>query len=146
MAELAVAIFQKPTRLGASNLLASAGLPVADLTDEHMHAFFYTGSAAAPDALVGVEVYGGEALLRSLVVAEPLRSSGIGRTLVARAEVYAREQGASEIYLLTTTAERFFSTNGYLRAPREKAPPSIRSTPEFAELCPVSSAFMLKRL
>jgi amino-acid N-acetyltransferase len=111
-----------------------------------MRAFFYTGSAAAPDALVGMEVYGDQALLRSLVVSERLRNIGIGRALVERAEVYAREQGAREIYLLTNSAERFFSVNGYVRTTREKAPPSIEATREFSELCPASSVFMVKSL
>lgn len=141
-----VAISQKPTRRGATRLLASAGLPVSDLTDEHMREFFYAGTSEAPDALVGLELFGTEALLRSLVVSETLRNCGVGRALVAKAEEHARQQGASKIYLLTTTAERFFAANGYLRTPREHAPPSVRATREFSELCPSSSAFMAKTL
>ena len=77
MSENAISISQSPDRSGAVRLLASAGLPAADLTDEHMSAFFYAGSASAPDAMVGLEIYGPDALLRSLVVLPALRKRGL---------------------------------------------------------------------
>lgn len=146
MSENALPISQGPARSGAIRLLASAGLPVADLTDEHMSAFFYSGPASAPNAMVGLEIYGPDALLRSLVVSPALRKRGLGQLLVAKAEQHAREHGVSTVYLLTTTAEQFFLARGYSIAPREAAPDSIRSTNEFAGLCPASSAFLFKHL
>jgi amino-acid N-acetyltransferase len=50
------------------------------------------------------------------------------------------------LFLLTTTAEGFFARLGYLHATRDVAPPAIRSTKEFAGICPASSAFMSKQL
>ena len=146
MSENAISISQSPDRSGAVRLLASAGLPAADLTDEHMSAFFYAGSASAPDAMVGLEIYGPDALLRSLVVLPALRKRGLGERLVAKAEQHARERGVRTIYLLTTTAEQFFLARGYSIAAREAAPRSIQSTKEFAGLCPASSAFLSKHL
>jgi amino-acid N-acetyltransferase len=55
-------------------------------------------------------------------------------------------QGAREIYLLTTTAERFFERLGYARVQREAAPVAIQQTQEFSTLCSSSSALMVKRL
>ena len=49
------AILQRPTLAGAVNLLRSAALPVADLTDAHMEHFYFCGSCDAPTALVGFE-------------------------------------------------------------------------------------------
>src|SRR5262249_42416361 len=117
-----------------------------DLTDAHMEHFFYVGGPAKPIGLVGVELRGNTALLRSLVVTESHRSMGLGAQLVAHAERHARAQGAETIYLLTTTAEAFFTRRGYTVVPRENAPPAIRNTREFAALCPASSAFMSKRI
>jgi amino-acid N-acetyltransferase len=114
--------------------------------DDHMQNFFYVGPATAPVGIVGVQLYGADALLRSLVVTETLRAQGLGRGLVERAEQHAHERGAVTIYLLTTTAESFFRSRGYTVTPRDSAPPAIRSTPEFAGLCPASSAFLSKRL
>jgi amino-acid N-acetyltransferase len=127
-------------------LLASAGLPDSDLTDEHMDAFFYVGPATAPDAMIGIEMYGPDALLRSLVVSPSLRNRGLGQLLVTKVEQHAREHGVKTMYLLTTTAESFFLARGYSVAARETAPPSIRATTEFAGLCPASSAFLSKHL
>lgn len=140
------AIHAIPALSGAVRLLESAGLPASDITEQQMTGFFYMGAADAPDAMVGLELYGPDALLRSLVVSPALRERGIGSLLVAKAESYAREHGVRCVYLLTTTAEQFFLARGYLSCARTAAPASIRSTAEFAGLCPASSAFLSKTL
>ena len=61
-------------------------------------------------------------------------------------EGFTRKHGISSLFLLTTTAESFFRRLGYERVPREDAPPEVQNTSEFSDICPVSSAFMLKRL
>lgn len=144
--ETSPAIHQAPRRTDVVRLLESVALPTSDLTDDHMENFFYVGPAAAPIGIVGVQLYGADALLRSLVVIETHRVRGLGRGLVEHAEQHARERGAATIYLLTTTAESFFRSRGYTVTPRDSAPAAIRSTPEFAGLCPASSAFLSKRL
>jgi amino-acid N-acetyltransferase len=139
-------IQQTPSRAHVVQLLAGAALPTSDLTDDSMKDFFYVGPATAPIGIVGVQLYGGDALLRSLVVLAAHRAQGLGHRLVERAEQYAREQGATTVYLLTTTAESFFQSRGYSATSRDGAPSAIRSTPEFSGLCPASSAFLSKRL
>lgn len=135
-----------PSRAAACALLEAAGLPAVDLTDRHMQHFFYCGPATAPTALVGVEFCGPNALLRSLVVTPGHRSKGLGAVLARRAEGYARDRGARAIYLLTNTAESFFKRLGYIAADRETAPDGIRATREFSDICPASSAFLVKHL
>jgi amino-acid N-acetyltransferase len=142
----ALMIRGRPPRSTAVALLQAQGLPVSDITDEHLEHFFFIGSDGSPTGLVGVEMYGSEALLRSLVVAETARTQGIGSALVQHAEEYASSRQVGAMYLLTTTAERFFKRLGYERVDRSQAPPSIARTREFASLCPASSAFMIKRL
>jgi N-acetylglutamate synthase-like GNAT family acetyltransferase len=138
-------IQQRPSRDASVALLQSAGLPASDLTDEHLEHFFYCGPAQAPTALIGLELCGSNALLRSLVVASNERTRGLGSAMLQRAETYARSRGARSIYLLTTTAEAFFSHRGYRATSRESAPLAIQRTREFADICPASSAFMVKR-
>lgn len=140
------AIHPCPQREHVVPLLERAALPTSDLTEEAMKDFFYVGPATTPVGIVGVQLYGDDALLRSLVVSPEQRARGLGQRLVEHAEQHARRQGATTVYLLTTTAESFFRVRGYLVATRENAPPAIRSTPEFAGLCPASSAFLAKRL
>jgi amino-acid N-acetyltransferase len=136
----------RPLRSAAVALLAATGLPVTDLTDEHLEHFFYTGPDGSPTALVGLEMYATDALLRSLVVVPDARTQGVGSAIVRHAEDYAAARQVQALYLLTVTAESFFERLGYRRIDRMQAPPSIRSTREFASLCPASSAFMIKRL
>lgn len=127
-------------------LLESAQLPTADLTEQHCEHFYYAGSAAAPTGLVGLELFGDVALLRSLVVSPAARASGMGTALVQHAEAQARARGVKAVYLLTTTAEGFFDHRGYTKTARDAAPAAIKSTREFAGICPTSSAFMSKQL
>jgi amino-acid N-acetyltransferase len=136
----------RPLRLSVVALLEAEGLPASDLTEAHLEHFFFTGTDDAPSALVGLEIYGGSALLRSLVVSAAARTQGLGSALVLHAEEYAAAHQVHSIYLLTTTAEPYFERRGYQRIDRAQAPASIQSTREFASLCPASSAFMIKRL
>ncbi len=136
----------RPPRSAVVALLEAQGLPVSDITDEHLEHFFFLGSDGSPTGLVGIEIYGTDALLRSLVVAENARTQGIGSALVQHAEDYATSRRVRDMYLLTTTAEGFFERRGYRRVDRNQAPPSTQSTTEFASLCQVSSGFMFKRL
>jgi amino-acid N-acetyltransferase len=135
-----------PPRDAAEALLGAQGLPFSDITPEHLEHFLYAGSDAAPTGMIGIEVYGADALLRSLVVAEAARTQGLGSALVQQVEAYAAACQVNVIYLLTTTAEKFFERRGYVRVDRTRAPPAIQATPEFASLCPASSAFMIKQL
>ena len=139
-------IRRRPARRGAESLLSGAGLPSVDLTDDHLDHFFFCGAPDAPTGLVGLELYGDAALLRSLAVAPGARSAGLGSALVTHAEAHARSQSVRGRYLLTTTAESFFAQRGYARVDRGRAPPAIRATREFGELCPSHSAFMFKSL
>jgi amino-acid N-acetyltransferase len=135
-----------PSLAAVLGLLESAGLPTSDLTDAHMADFFHVGPAGAPFGIVGVQLYGSDALLRSLVVIASHRKQGLGQRLVEHAEQHAHRCGARTVYLLTTTAEPFFRARGYSPAARDAAPPAIRTTQEFSSLCPSSSAFLFKHL
>jgi amino-acid N-acetyltransferase len=127
-------------------LLSAARLPTEDLTERHCEHFFYFGSASRPDGVVGLELFGDVALLRSLVVADEHRGTGAGSQLLAHAERDARARGVERLYLLTTTAESFFARRGYTCTARDAAPEAIRATREFSGICPSSSAFMVKVL
>jgi len=63
-----IQIRERPPHLSVVALLEAEGLPTSDLTEAHLEHFFFTGTDGAPSALVGLEIYGNAALLRSLVV------------------------------------------------------------------------------
>jgi len=139
-------ISSRPSLEAAVALLGSAGLPTEDLTPAHCDNFFFAGPANAPTGLVGLELFGDVALLRSLVVGAGHRGAGTGAALLEFAEDQARARGVRTIYLLTTTAEDFFARRRYARVARDSAPAAIRSTREFSGMCPASSAFMSREL
>jgi amino-acid N-acetyltransferase len=139
-------IRRRPLYSSVVALLEAEGLPASDLTDAHLEHFFFAGSEGSMSALMGLQMYGRDALLRSLVVSKAERGQGLGSILVRHAETYAASRHVCAIYLLTSTAEPLFSRLGYRHAERESAPVTIRSTREFADLCPASSAFMVKHI
>jgi amino-acid N-acetyltransferase len=141
-----ITISAGPRAQAAVTLLRAAGLPTEDLAGMSLEHFFFAGPAEAPTGLVGLEMFGDVALLRSLVVAEPLRGSGAGSALLDHAERHARGRGVKVVYLLTTTADAFFTRRGYEHAARDSAPAAIRATREFSALCPSSAAFMSRQI
>lgn len=129
---------------GISALLRGSKLPISDLETGVAVSFFVAGSAHSPTGVIGLEVYGPAALLRSLAVSESERGRGLGAALLQHAEQHAASAGISSIYLLTSTAEPFFAARGYQRSNRKEAPSSIAATREFSSICPASAAFMVK--
>lgn len=127
-------------------LLQSCGLPHEDLTPGHMRRFLVIPAEGELAACAGLEIFGSAALLRSLAVREPLRLQGVGRQLCSELEQQARENGVHSLYLLTTTAEKFFARRGYQACTRDEVPAEVQASAEFRELCPSSSACMRKKL
>ncbi len=139
-------IRERPPQASVVALLETEGLPSSDLIEAPFQHFFFTGTDGAPSGLVGLEIYGNDGLLRSLIVSAIARTQGLGSALVLHAEAYAAAHHVHALYLLTTTAESYFVHRGYRRIDRTQAPPAIQSSREFASLCPASSALMIKRL
>jgi mannose-6-phosphate isomerase-like protein (cupin superfamily) len=59
---------------------------------------------------------------------------------------HARLLGIERLYLLTTTAERFFTRLGFQRCGRSDAPPEIQATSQFRSVCPTSAVCMARDL
>jgi amino-acid N-acetyltransferase len=96
--------------------------------------------------LVGLEQKNDVGLLRSLAVASAYRRQGLATQLVNKIEEYARSQKVAILYLLTLTAEDFFSGRGYQKTDRKAAPAALQETTEFKSLCPQTAVCMKKRL
>jgi amino-acid N-acetyltransferase len=126
-----------------AELLRAAGLPLAgvppSLTD-----FYVAEERGRVLGAIGLEVHGGDGLLRSAVVDPAARGTGIGLTLVDRILSHARERGLGAVYLLTTTAEGYFPRFGFSRIAREAVPDPVRASVEFREACPASAVVMRK--
>jgi amino-acid N-acetyltransferase len=135
------------TRLAeVAQLLSVCELPTADIAASGPAMFFGCHADSGLVGVVGLEVYGTVALLRSLAVAPAHRKGGLGKALASFAEARAAELGVRSLYLLTTTAQEYFAQLGYSLLSRDDAPASIKATAQFTGLCPASSAFMGKQL
>ena len=119
-----------------AGLLRGADLPVEDVNAAMLDAFVVAVEGGACVGVVGLEIHGSSALLRSLAVEPCHRSRGLGARLVAAIETEARARGVAALYLLTTTATSFFERVGYAAHDRAAVPPAIAATTEFSSLCP----------
>lgn len=122
-------------------LLHTASLPADDLS-EHARNLFVAVDGGVVVGAVGVEDHGTLGLLRSLVVAESHRRQGLAEALCDAALARAATLRLFDLYLLTFSAERWFSAHGWVSMPREAAPSPVRGTRQFSELCPASAVLM----
>jgi len=137
---------QKPDIAEVISLLKKSDLPFEDITPELLENFYAYSGKEGITGVVGLEIYDEAALLRSLAVESSERGRGLGKSLVKFAENSAKEKNVKSIYLLTTTAQKFFERNGYVCIDRKEAPEAIKKTREFSEICPSSSVFMVKHI
>ncbi len=122
-------------------LLEAAGLPTAGVPRTLVD-FLVADTGDGLAGAIGLERYGSGALLRSAVVRPGDQGTGVGAALVGAVLDRARKVGLREIYLLTTTAERWFPRFGFTRIAREQVPDAVRGSVEFREACPASAAVM----
>ncbi len=127
------------------DLLDRSGLPTAGVADNFAQ-FLVAEAAGKLIGVIGLELYGQSALLRSAAVEESWRGSGVGRVLVERALDLARERGIEDVYLLTTPAENYFPKFGFVCVRRDEVAQGVRSSVEFQTSCPASATAMRKHV
>ena len=136
----------RPSELGeVRRLLEASKLPVEGVPDS-LENFLVALDGDRVIGAIGLEIFGGSALLRSAVVDETARGSGLGAQLVEGALAKARVLRLKDIYLLTTTAEKYFPRFGFKAVSRESAPVEMRKSVEFTTACPASAILMKREL
>ena len=130
------------------HILAAGDLPYQDISSSLLQHFLIVkdDNASIIAGVVGLEQIDDVGLLRSLAVAKAYRRKGLATQLVNKIEEYARSKKVATLYLLTLTAEFFFTKQGYQKADRESAPPVLQKTTEFKSLCPETAVCMKKHL
>ena len=93
-----------------------------------------------------LEVYADGVLLRSVAVRPERRGQQLGHELTHAAIQRARALGANAVYLLTTTAERFFPRFGFEVIARADVPAGVQTSVEFTSACPSTATVMRKTL
>ena len=124
-------------------LLLASALPTVGVRDA-LDGFLVAEHEGALVGVVGIEACCDYGLLRSTAVDAAWRSRGLGRRLVERAIAEAEARGTRALYLLTTTAERWFPSFGFAATPRDAVPAEVRRTEEFRDACPASAVVMVR--
>ena len=126
-------------------LLYENDLPV-DGVKENLSGFIVAEEGGRVIGAVGLEKFGSLALLRSAVVSERHRGGGVGRRLVEHILDYAERDGIEELFLLTTTAEKYFPRFGFTRTTRSAVPSALKTSAEFRGACPDTALVMTRRI
>lgn len=111
-------------------LLNDADLPAEGL-QENFRTVWVAQAGAEVVGAVGLEAHGPCALLRSLVVREDRRRSGLGAALVRRVIREARRLGARQVVLVTAGAAEFFRRLGFGPIGADEVPEAVRASPGF---------------
>lgn len=122
-------------------LLEASALPLAGI-DRHVGTALVARDSGRLIGCAAVEVYGAAGLLRSVAVAPDRRGTGLGQELTVAALDLARARGVSNVYLLTTTADRFFPRFGFSVIPRDQIDPALQPSDELLGACPASAVAM----
>jgi N-acetylglutamate synthase-like GNAT family acetyltransferase len=125
-------------------LLAANGLPLEGLV-EHLGTAVVARLDSEVIGCAALEPYEDGALLRSVAVRADARGAGVGHDLVDAALALAAELQAGSVYLLTTTAERFFPRFGFEVITRDEVPATVRQSVEFRSACPASAVVMRRQ-
>ena len=124
-----------------ADLLKKVNLPVQGV-EEHLDNFVVLVDNKSLIGTGGLEIYNDKALLRSLAIHPDYQKKGYGQQLYRYIIENARKQNITELYLLTETAERFFTAMGFKKISRELVNEQVKTSEEFRSVCPTSAACM----
>lgn len=96
--------------------------------------------------VAGLEVYDEQGLLRSVAVKGQLQNRGLGGALVNHIVGEAKTSGVIDLYLLTTTAPKFFKELRFKEEDRKKVIGKIAESVEFKSACPKTAVLMHLKL
>jgi N-acetylglutamate synthase-like GNAT family acetyltransferase len=138
----------RATRADTSALLVlmqRSHLPTDGLA-EHLDAAFVARDGDRVVGSAAIEIYADGGLLRSVAVDADRRGAGLGARLTSAAIADAERRALPALYLLTTTAERFFPRFGFEPIARDDVPASVQASIEFRGACPASAVVMRRQL
>ena len=127
------------------SLLERLHLPLAGV-DEHLPTMLVARDGEQIVGTAALELYADGALLRSVAVEPDQQGKQLGHQLTDAALHLAATHGVTTVFLLTTTAERFFPRFGFEQIARDQVPPSVRESVEFQSVCPDSAIVMRKQV
>ncbi|GAA5526629.1 GNAT family N-acetyltransferase [Herpetosiphon gulosus] len=124
------------------HLLNTVGLDNEGLAMAQAYGWWQNANLQAGGAL---ELYGEIGLLRSVAVTPDRQNQGLGAALLAALEQQAQQQGLQTLYLLTTSAAKFFAAHGYQPIERAEADSRLHASVQWGSICS-SATLMVKHL
>ena len=113
-------------------LMKDAGLAAEGLEDAELWIMRKNGKVSGS---IGLELWGKQGLLRSLVIAKNERSKGLGSALVLYVIEQARQSGVNELYLLTDQVGEYYLRFGFEYFERKKVSGDVLQSSEFRGAC-----------
>lgn len=143
--ELNIQTFEPKDIKTVTEFLTTYKLPVSDLMEDNVQLFLAYDEEELV-ATIGLEKHGNSGLLRSLAVKETYRDRQLADKMIRGFFGVCESQQISDVYLLTTTAEKYFLKKGFLQVDRNSVPGAIRQSREFKSICPASAIVMHRRV
>ena len=91
---------------------------------------------------IGIEVYESLGMLRSFSITESYKNNSLGKMLYNKLIEYCLDNELQKLYILTTTADKYFEKLGWKMIRRDVVPLIIQNSNEFSSICPSSAACM----
>jgi len=126
-------------------LLDICNLPSVDC-EEHLNNFILVQENNNVIGVGSLEVYNNVGLLRSIAVLPNSRNNGVGTIIYELVEKRALDLGVKFLYLLTESADEYFSSFGFSLKERNDVPLLIMKTKQFKDLCPSTAKVMYREL
>lgn len=127
------------------SLLEQCDLPFSDCR-EHLQNFIGIFDDQRLLAIGATQYQAPTALLRSIAVHPEFRDQGLAQKMTRYLLESLRVRKATEVYLLTESAESYFKRFGFQSVDRDSVPESIKVTRQFAFLCPATAGAMRLKL
>ena len=122
-------------------LLIDSALPL-DGARDHIGDFIVAEENGAIAGCAALERYGKIALVRSVAVDSSLRGLRFGERMVEQLIAQSRRDGIESLFLLTTTAAKWFPRFGFHAIERALAPAELSESREFRGACPATAVLM----
>jgi amino-acid N-acetyltransferase len=122
-------------------LLRSNNLPFEDCGN-HLSNFIGISQGDKIIAIGGFEPVGRFALLRSVAVDSQFRGLGLGSSLIKQILGQLRLIKVDAVYILTETADQYFSLFGFTALERDKLPLELQTTQQCQTFCSASAIAM----
>lgn len=111
-------------------LLAACELGSNDVLAAGTRYWLAEDGAGAAVGVIGMEIGGGAALLRSAGVRADLRGRGLGARLLQALFEGARERGIARVYLFSTDAGSYWTRRGFREVPVPELVAALPDAPQ----------------